>query len=964
MSDPRLRASRMASVWLLLAVVLGLSLLPGATCSTGNPGSVFDPDDPGGGGGGGGEPPAEPGPRAAPVDGALLLPGAPRLVASAPAADAGRVDVLAPIALWFSESLQPGTVNAQNLQVRPEGLGVGQVSTTSTWLAGNRCLVLLPSVPLAPNTRYEVLANDELLDLEGARIQLPASGILFRFKTATQTVGLAPRVLGSFPPAGAVNQPTDHSAILVFSKPMDFTGISAAVSLRNLTADSDADYDRSADEDFRHAGNRVFEFPHLTDGADLDAEIRLRVETTVTDADFFPHPLEAAYAVKWRTLQFARPAGVTVVDEDPADPFAPAVNGANFDAFPVDVFPGDGAHPDDAQILLAHAASGEDFVQRTRRATTSPLRFSMDLSDPEGPGTLFGNSGEIVLAAFAERGARRSTVQVVRDDAGEPSNVPVDTVAPSLLNFGPPSGQFGSQFVADVPELRAYGRATEPIGRVRVRYPAGGPALERDAFAPPTDGFFVGPAFDLGVTSSAPFPFDVTLTDDAGNEAVVPLPASAIFRGFVGAEPLTTGEVRVIAYDQATLFPIALATVYIQSLAGGSEDFGLTGSDGSITFAARTGRQIVTVIAEGRQTVTVYGGLATEYSLLLPETSEPVANPSAGVTGVSTGIVTVAGNLLAQDDAFDDLDSLQTVDLDQLFGAGLTARLQRLGWYAAFHEVATFPATGSYFRFFAQDPRVLIQPSVGAAVQSPNLPMVESTNELLATSDYQYPLSVAVSAGFDLPADQAGALALARVPGLDGSATVGIGAVSGVSGEVEVELELHAAAVAEGAPAGVVLVQAHAFDDDGDFALTRAEVPLAAAPGAVALTMPGIPEANAAWTGASYPFTRSFSSTLAAGNGYYRVVIRDDQPTAGTWQIWVPSSVGVSGSVTLPTLRESPSGAIGIPPLATDPGASWTAYVEAFDQGGSFSELGCFFAVLRRDCLGFARTVAGPALNF
>ena len=38
-----------------------------------------------------------------------------------------------------------------------------------------------------------------------------------------------------------------------------------------------------------------------------------------------------------------------------------------------------------------------------------------------------------------------------------------------------------------------------------------------------------------------------------------------------------------------------------------------------------------------------------------------------------------------------------------LFGAGLLARLQRLGWYAAFHEVEDYPAAGTYFRFFAQD---------------------------------------------------------------------------------------------------------------------------------------------------------------------------------------------------------------------------------------------------------------------
>jgi len=34
---------------------------------------------------------------------------------------------------------------------------------------------------------------------------------------------------------------------------------------------------------------------------------------------------------------------------------------------------------------------------------------------------------------------------------------------PSAWRANTHSGQFGSQFVADVPELRPYGRATEPV---------------------------------------------------------------------------------------------------------------------------------------------------------------------------------------------------------------------------------------------------------------------------------------------------------------------------------------------------------------------------------------------------------------------------------------------------------------------------------------------------------------------
>jgi hypothetical protein len=488
--------------------------------------------------------------------------------------------------------------------------------------------------------------------------------------------------------------------------------------------------------------------------------------------------------------------------------------------------------------------------------------------------------------------------------------------------------------------------------------------LERDVFAPPSSGFFVGPAFDLGAVDSGPFPFDVTLTDVAGNTATVALPASALFRGFIGPVPLISGSLAVSVYDPGSLFPLSNATVFVENLGGGDEARGTTGSDGSVTFAGRTGAQTVTVFAEERQAVTVFGCMATELSLPLPLTSEPVVAPSAGISGVTSGVGTVAGNLLAEADALQDADGVQTVDLGQLFGGGLTARLQRLGWYAAFHEIEAFPAVGSYFRFFGRDAALLLEPSTSGSVTSPQLPLEESTNQIFATTDYQYPVTVVVGSGFDAPVATNGALAFARVPGLDGLAGVGAGAVSGASGTVEVELELHGEAVAQGAPASEVIIQVHAEDDDGDFALARATETFAAAPAPVVLTLPGIPEANAAWTGAAYPFTRSFSSTLAAGEGYYRAILKDDRSPAGAWQIWIPASVGLSGSILLPTLKESPTGAVGTPPLATAPGTVWNAFFEAYRMPAGFVEIGFFWSSLYRDATGFARSVAGPDLQF
>ena len=328
-SRPR-PARRAPSAWRRCAWI-GLCLLPVACWSTGNPGTIFDPANPGGGDPGSEPtPPKEPGPRVAPVDGGLSLPGRPVLEALAPASGSTGVDIQAPIALWFSESVQSATASLQNLQVRPAGFSSGAgavVPATFTWLAGQRGVLLQPSVPLTPNTLYEVAANDEILDLDGNRLVVAATGVLGTFQTSAQATGLAPRVLGSFPPRNSVNQPSDYPVLLVFSKPMDFTGLSSAVDLRNLDTSSDADFDVTVPPESRLAGNRAFLFQHLDDESDLDAQLRVHVDVTLTDADFFPHPLAAPYTAVWSTLPFSRPAAVVPVDEDPLDPFLTAISG-------------------------------------------------------------------------------------------------------------------------------------------------------------------------------------------------------------------------------------------------------------------------------------------------------------------------------------------------------------------------------------------------------------------------------------------------------------------------------------------------------------------------------------------------------------------------------------------------------------------------------------------------------------
>ena len=203
------------------------------TCSTGNPNVELDPDKAGGGsgggsGGGGGTPGASDGDPSLPSDGALVLSGAPVIVSASPQLGV-EIDVQAPIAIWFSESMNESSVTSSSFVLRDINNPIIPVSTSRTWLMEGRLLILNPNFPLSILTEYEVVANPGPLDLDGVAYQPPSSGRVLRFTTASQLDGIAPKVMATYPVQGSVNQPNDHECVVVFSKSVDYTSISSAI---------------------------------------------------------------------------------------------------------------------------------------------------------------------------------------------------------------------------------------------------------------------------------------------------------------------------------------------------------------------------------------------------------------------------------------------------------------------------------------------------------------------------------------------------------------------------------------------------------------------------------------------------------------------------------------------------------------------------------------------------------------
>ncbi|MDP7061854.1 MAG: Ig-like domain-containing protein [Planctomycetota bacterium] len=953
-----------------LALLLTLGLFAGPCGSTGNPGTFLDPDNPGGGsggdGGGGGIPPLEDGPSAAPMAGAILQDGPPSMSASAPADSATSVDPNAAMALWFNESLRADTVTSTSLRLRPVDNPLLGASANFTWLAGDRCVVMDPVGTLLPDTEYEVVATNDITDLEGERIALPSNGLLFRFRTADSLAGISPQVLGSFPPGGSTLEPNDTSVIVVFSEPMDFTGLTDAVSFTNLTTTGIGDYDTAGELEFRHVGNRVFEFPHLDDGNDLGATMRLDINTSITDAEFVPQFLAEAYQAEWDTLAFGRPSSI-VFDDANFAPFDPAVNLQNVDLFPTDVTTPISVLSADEVTLLVHETNESEFVSATTIAGGGLSAFELDLTDSSGA-PLFSSSAELVLASYVERDGVRSSVQTFRDSDGFEAVVSHDTVRPLLFSYGPPAGAFGSQFLTDTPWFRPYGLASEQIARIEASFPPGSGAQTRDVDTPSTANFFIGPAFDPLVILEGPLAFDITLTDKAGNAASTVSPGVVEFRGFLSATPIISGEVQVVAFDREGLYQISGATVFIEDFGGGNEDSANTGSDGSVSFSGRVGAQTITIQAEGFHAVSLMGFDASELSIPMIAEGRFTAAVSPLITGLSTGVTSISSNLLTDGNGDADANGVQTYDLENLFASGLDIRMNRPGWFAAFHDVVDFPSANRYFRFFAGDSRVLVDPTSGSTVVTPEFAMIESTNQIAGTTNYIYPIQASGGAGLSLPPESGNSLITTTIPGINGPCAVGAGSVDfsggGTNGAAELELSLLGAAVAEGASAADVQLQIHAIDSDGDQAMARATVSVQASPAATPIALPDVPEVTAAWGGASYPYTRDFTDTLSGDQGYYCLTITDSAVESSSWQIWLAGSAGVGGSLTLPTLKETAGAAVGTPPLDTSSGGHWTATMQAFSMPLGFIERGFFFSELERDYEAWAQSADSPDLNF
>lgn len=940
----------------LLAIALLLSFgLFGGTC-TSNAGRVFSGnnggggDNGGGGGGGGGGGANPPAPPQALFDGALVIPGAPTADAFGPTNGTVGVDVQSPIVVWFSETIASSSVNVGSLGVRRAD-GGGGVNRTVSFYNADRCVILLPASPLLPGTEYEIFATDGLHDLSGARLVPPADGVLASFTTSAATSGLEPQVVGSFPPAGAADEPHDGDVTVVFSKPISYATAVGNVRIEQL--DGGGAVIGSAAQDApttAQDGGRVLPYTR-TEGAgalDLGARLSVSVDPGVEDTEFNVNTLSQPFQAIWNALDFGPPTGLSTAataggtDQD--------LNLALLPAFPLRVeMTASGAAAGDeliarvGEFTAGNAELGVASVQRqtvltAAQAGGTPVVFSFDfVADPLFPALSLLRDGPLAVHAFTTRNGRRSAVAGL-------TGLVQDTVPPTLTRFGPPFSSSAGTFLTDLPELRPYGTANEPIGSVDATVP-GQPTSTQAAASPSTNNFFLG-AETLGLTDAQRFslgttPFDLRLTDAAGNPMATEVTGRVGFRGFVG-DVASVNEMTVQAIDARSMSPIFSCTMQIEAADGTDFRPSVTALTGQETFTGLAGRAYhVTVSAPGYHAATFFALQSETVSLPLRPIvgAAQVVTPIVSLANANGGELRMASPLLLDGEVRPEADAAQ--DATVPFGfefSGASVRSDRPGWFGGFFRLTS----GSPFSQYALDPRVIVDPTSASTVSSsPSLEMAE----LASAARVDFPLSFPAVAGEDLLTTSA----VATLPGLVGPVPIGSGEdFAGGSGATSSTLTVvdevrQAAADYAGLAFADLEIDLMARAEFSSGASAQSRVRDADPVGPNTLVWPTqVPTVQTtgvdprALAGDTIEFRDSLGTD---GDGGYYLVVLDDG--TAQWDLWVPASLRAVIDPPFPTLDFSP--------LDDNLDAVWTMFVEAFHMPASFTETGLFFRALERD---------------
>lgn len=760
-----------------------------------NVGRAFDPD----------VEPNEPDPGTAesivedvPVGG-IVRSGRPRVRAAYP--EGAGWPLAVPVVLEFSESvnqssIRPTTPQANDARIVLRARGTTQVlPCTYDFLAAGRLLVMRPIAALT-NTQsptYEVVMLPDARDCDGVRFEVPEGGLVLTEFQVNQDEALTDgRILALFPRDNARDATREDEVVVVFDRP----AVPASVTPANLLVrpTGGAAVAGALDLPLETVGvddGRVARFIAATPFAGS-----VQYELVVTDAIAFAGDGRLDFRgrtpfARFETVAPQAPLGIALAA--PTPDFPDQINAARVATAALDVdVPADAAEGDKVRARIygldaSTAGTGDrTFVEGSTTlavggAQTVTVDFAGALGSVEDPEL---DDGPLTFAAQLQRGSATSGF-VHQPDNAAPA---FDVTPPTLQRAGPPGSTDGRDVWTDLEGLAFYGIASERLHDARLVV---GANPEVAMFASDDAGRFVMAGTGLG-RLTAPVAYSLTITDAAGN------PGAAAASGFVVQRGVVTGAlgatVTVEAYDEATLAPIAGATVLVDpgvpAANGAGQQIATTGAVGRATVPAAAASHTITIVRAGYDLVTLYTTTAGFASLPL----RPLTGATATFTGrveftTSNGVTAIVGNTAVATPGILGLRTTNAAPTTIPATPIVANRPQVVTAFAgAFEPTAqpTFTAHGCVQLGPTLTTKVPPGAPAAAGVESQVLlPLLPSTGQLLPSN--AWPQDFATATGLDTSTLVGGVPRVritAPLTGFGGQALLGIGFATTAGGSV------------------------------------------------------------------------------------------------------------------------------------------------------------------------------------
>lgn len=575
--------------------------------------------------------------------------GRPKVRAAYPA-DGGWPAVV-PIVVVFSESVNEESIRPTS-PAGTDGRIVLRVQGTTQplpclydFLGRGRLLIMRPVQALSneQNPTYEVVLLPEARDCDGVRFDVPSGGtVLTSFQVNQDESFTDGRPLAVFPRDNVRDATRETDVFVVFDRPAVPTSLVAA----NL-------FLRPA------GGNAVpaaLPLPLTTAGVPDSRVVRLDPDALLTAGTEYQLVLTAGVTfgqdgvldfrgrTPYSRFDTVGPAAPTaIVLENSAAGFPDKINRGNLASARLAVTtPGDARAGDRVRARIyggdATTTGVGDlaFVERTAELPADGTQtVSVDFSGVLGSlGSPKLDDGALTFAAQLQRGSQLSSF-VHQGSGVEPR---FDITPPTLVGAGPPGSANGVDLYTDLEYVAFHGRASEPLAAAQL---ADGVNPAAALFASGDNGRFVVRPIPLG-RLAAPRGYSLLLTDRAGNLAVAAATGNIVQRGLLTGTVASTLVVE--AYDEATLAPVAGATVLVDPgipvVPASGQLVGTTDAAGRVTFSGLTALEhTITIVRAGYELVTLYATRTAFASLpLRPRTgatatlSGDVVTPGAGAT--------------------------------------------------------------------------------------------------------------------------------------------------------------------------------------------------------------------------------------------------------------------------------------------------------------------------------------------